>query len=671
MLSALKRHSHSRFSEFPWNTNAYIRAIAVIITCLYITCAAISKSYLMGRLADPITHNDVDYFIDGIQRLIYIELNGFWAELVHLYRVPLHAPVAAYQAALGFYLFGFHDWAPYATDIIYLLIFASVCVWLLRGMPMLVVIAALLAIAGMPMSYTTISEFAPETPCGLFAAIGVILLIRINMLERALGARALAGLCFSLCLLGKPSSFVYMPLVLGATLGVAFIRDVMVPGRWRQFGTAVRFGILQALFALWLAALYMIPNFREFYDYFYLAMFDKANILAYGGSLNHFAHFDFYLTGVGAEYMFGNFMWEYVALVVVGMATALWRNDREFFLSQVSLIPIVIFMWLLPSIAVAKNTLFGMPFGYVLLFMVIMALTSIYKSTARGWAVVSVPILGFLLFVSGTSRTIVMNTPGFDWYLPGAHIIREEWHAAMDRFREVMLDNTPNYDDGSVYMTNVGYYHVPVLQYWFLKRDPFLNWRFASQWKDPDPQHHLEYINQNNMDYVIAAERDNGLTFGRNLGGEAAPAEDATLDAMWKDPNYAPIDQFYGPKGGTITVFQRRNAFAGCRPLGGFVTAGPMWVNNAPLSHVQAYSPEQIGARLVLDASGIPGQQIDMFFDGDHLDRLTFDTTGKASASIQISLIAGQNDVIFHYPASGELVAFKRLQILRDIKENE
>src|SRR5262249_13201112 len=149
-----------------------------------------------------------------------------------------------YQAALAFYLFGFHDWAPYLSDIVFLLVLLSVCVRLLRGRPDLIVVACLLAVAAVPLSFTTITEFAPEIPLGLFCALGVLLAVRIPLTERAFAARFVAGLCFGIGFLAKPSSFVFTPIIVCATLGVTFLRDVGFTLDWRKYLTPVANGSL-------------------------------------------------------------------------------------------------------------------------------------------------------------------------------------------------------------------------------------------------------------------------------------------------------------------------------------------------------------------------------------------------------------------------------------------
>ena len=624
---------------------------------------------MIGRLADPVTHNDVNYIIDGIRRLLYIEINGFWAEIPHLFREPMHAPLSGYQAALGFYLFGFHDWAPYASDIIYLLIFLGVCASLLRGTSNVVVIAGIVAMVGLPLAYTTISEFAPEVPCGLFTALGVLLTLRIQIFDRAIGERALAGLCFGLGFIGKPSSFAFVPLVVCATLGVIVIRDVWLRTEPCELRKAAYHGTLHLLLALWLPALYIIPNFSEFTDYFYRAMFDKKNVEAFAGNFSFGQHLLYFFTGPGGEYMFGNFLWAYVGTIAIGVAAAVKRGDRPFIARQFELLVLVIVMWVLPTLAVAKNTLFGAPFAYLFAFMVVMSLRSIYETIGGVGGAVAVAMFGFFLMVSGTSLARVPNTPGFFWYNSDAHIIREKWPEAMDRFRAVMLGNAPNYRSGSVYMTNVGYYHIPVLWYWFLKKDPALDWRFQSLWADSNPQDHLNYVDQQRPDFVIAARRGNGLTYAPTLIAGAAGSEDAVFAAMWNDPNYMPLDQFYGPTGRVITVFQRRTAFAGWRNLGGmgqYSGATRPWSSAGTITHLEAYAPTPVQAELAIDVTGPAGQVLDVIVNHHRVGELTLDTGGQAALNKPIELLSGQNDVVIRY-SSDASVTFRRLIIVRKI----
>lgn len=651
----------------------YICVSAVLIISLWITVGSISRSYLIGKLASPMTHNDVNYLIVGIHRLLYIELNGFWAEFLRLYRNVLHAPISDYQAALAFSLFGFHDWAPYATNIIYLFIFFGASVWLLRGTPDVIVIAVLLAMAGMPLLVSTISEFAPEIPCGLFSALGVLLTLRINALDRSFGPRALAGLCFGLGFLGKPSSFIYVPAIACATLGLAFLRDVIWPRAWKQFAKGVYLGILHLFLSLWLPAIYVIPWWDHFAGYFYLAMFDAANVKAFGGQ-GHFWQQDplFYLTGPAGEYMFGNFLWAYVGTIALGIAAATTRNDHKYIARQIELLVMVLIMWLPPTASQAKNSMFGTPFGYLLAFMVVMALRSIHETLGRRLGATVVPLLSLFLLVSPTSRYTLPNTPGFYWNDTDAPIVEEKWIEAMKRFTTVILGNAPIYHSGSVYITDPGYYHIPVLDYAFLKKDPSLRWSFMSLWEDSDPKAHMDYIHQNKEEFVIAGQGGDGLSYPPPLIAGAAGSAATVLSALWKDPEYMPIDQYYGPGGRTITIFQRSTAYAGWRPVSGLQNTGTMkpWLSTGNVVYIQAYAPTPVSGKLKIDATGPVGERIDVIVNGDHVRRLAFGSDGKASLNQALNLIAGQNDIVLQR-SDGAAVEFDRLLVIRNIVRQE
>jgi hypothetical protein len=118
---------------------------------------------------------------------------------------------------------------------------------------------------------------------------------------------------------------------------------------------------------------------------------------------------------------------------------------------------------------------------------------------------------------------------------PGAHVVRDKWLSRPQ-----------------VYMTNSGYYFGPVLWYFFSKQDPALDWIFDDALGDENLQHHMDFIRQMHDDFVIACERDNGLTYRPSLYAEGSAAENAVLAALRKDPDCMALDQFYGPTGRTI-----------------------------------------------------------------------------------------------------------------------
>src|SRR6185437_171428 len=266
------------------------------------------------------------------------------------------------------------------------------------------------------------------------------------------------------------------------------------------------------------------------------------------------------------------------------------------------------------------------------------------------------------------SRYVLVNTPGFYWTDRAAPIVAEKWVEAMKRFTAVILGNAPNYHSGSVYITNPGYYHIPVLDYAFLKKDAALSWSFMSLWDDSDPQHHMSYIHTNKQEFVIAGEHGNGLTYSPPLIAGSAASENAVLAALWKDPDYMPIDEFYGPGGRPITVFQRRTAFAGWRLISGLQATGAMnhWVSIGDVIYLQAYAPNPVSGSLSIAATGRAGEKFDVIVNKTNIGQLTFDSVGKGSFNQPFDLIAGQNDIVLQRNDDAR-IRFDRLLVVRDI----
>src|ERR1700738_4738276 len=110
----------------------------VAVGSLIVTAVALSRSFTDGRLAVPMTHNDVNYFIEGIQHIASVRKNGFLPQFINdAFFHSLHAPLATYQAMLSYAIFGINDWAPYVSNIVFVVIFLGYCMWLLRDSSLL------------------------------------------------------------------------------------------------------------------------------------------------------------------------------------------------------------------------------------------------------------------------------------------------------------------------------------------------------------------------------------------------------------------------------------------------------------------------------------------------------------------------------------------------------
>lgn len=128
--------------------------------------------------------------------------------------------------------------------------------------------------------------------------------------------------------------------------------------------------------------------------------------------------------------------------------------------------------WLVPALAPEKNHLYGLAFGFTVAFMTVIALASIYRAipSARGAAVVS--ILAFSLFVYYQPADVhIPNTPG-------SVLERELTWQTIDRITANLFGNAVDQHGIKVYETNIGAYAPNILQYYLLKKDPTLDWKF-------------------------------------------------------------------------------------------------------------------------------------------------------------------------------------------------
>jgi hypothetical protein len=625
------------------------RALILIGAVLLLFATAISRSYYDGRLASPLTHDDVNFFVDGIEHLTLLRTEGVLALIADLIHGSLHAPISTYQAMIGYLLFGIHDWAPYVLNIVYLFIFFGLAAYLLRDCPNAVLAAAFIWLMLLPLSSNGFTEFAPEVVSSLFTAVGAVLMMRLPLIEAPFRARFLAAFCFGLGFLGHPSAFPFTAIALFATVGLAFFRDVIWGGRPGQFRKGIAFASLNIALSIWLPALYMLPRYREYEEYFYDSLFNPATAWVWFKTgrqpSNRMQHLVFYLSGTGGQFMFGEKLLAYLGLIAVGYVAAWWPRDYKALARQIELSLLAGLFWLLPTLSALKNHLFASSFGFLLGLMAVLALRSIYRALDGRWGVGVVAASAILLLIFYKPAEYEFFAPN----TPQTVADREIAFNAIDEFKRVLFGNAPPNPEGvQVYMSNQGAYAPNMLQYYMLKTDPTINWSFDSLWKDPNPSSHLDFIHRTKQEFVIAGQRGNGLTYSTI----AWPAEDVVFAAMWRDPAYMPIDRFYGPQGGAIAIFQRRGNFAGWRQVSGIVinpsrrSDDPREVPNG-LAHLQTFASRATEAQLEIEWTGKnAGQQLRVFVNEEKVGELTFDAAAATSSLRQkINLAKGVNDI--------------------------
>jgi len=650
--------------QAPWLHRRHSAILIVLASAALLAGFSISRSLYDGRLANPLTHDDVNYFVEGIQHLTLLRTKGFLALVLDFLHSSLHAPLSTYQAMLAYLLFGITDWAPYASNVVLALIFLGFAASLLRDSSAVVLTAAMACLITMPLSSRTITEFNPESVCSLFTAIGAVLMVRLPVIDAPLRSRLPAALCFTLGFIGHPSAFPFTLIALLATVGLALLRDIVWSKKFRQLPIGIANSLLNILLSVFLPTLYMAPRYLDYTNYFYDAVFNPTTQRIWSGSsigMTVSQHLGYYLVGDGAQYMFDHKFLAYAGIICLGFVAA-WRyKDRQLLTRQAELIILAFLFWSVPTLAVAKAPLFALTFGFSIAFMTVIALQSISRAVRGRLGAVAVSALAVLLLVLDRPSSLIVVAN-----LPQTVIDRQFAFRAIDQFKTVLLGNATNPRHMHVYMTNIGAYAPNMLQYYLLKTDPTLDWDFDSKWQDPNPREHLEFIRTSMPDFVIAGQRDNGLT----NSPFASPAEDAVYDAMSRNAGYMAIDRFYGPNGREIAVFQRSGSFAGWRPISGIInwSGKPDGPRDIPtgLAYLQTFAARPVQADLEIEWVGVTSEQeLSVLVNHQKVADLTFSTAANSSSLKQeISLSGGTNDVTLQ---SDHALTLRRLVIIPNI----
>jgi hypothetical protein len=540
-------------------------------------------------------------------------------------------------------------------------IYFGFAAYLLRPCPPLVIAAAMVALMSMPLTWETITEYAPEIVCSLFTAIAAVLMLRLPLFGAPWRARVAAGLCFGLAFMAHPSAFAFTSFALAAAAGLPFLVDVILARQWRLFVLGLQNGLVNVLLSVWLPALYMIPRRHEYWSYFYTSLISSGTRWVWLTPMSLGSHLAFYTFGPGGMFMFGNRQVVYAAIIGLGIAAAWWRGDRALLTRQLELLVLAFLFWLLPTLEEIKVVFFASASGFLIGFMMVIALRAIYQAIPNGSLGVAVACgLATVALATASPHLIeIANTPQ-------SLLEREFDFHAIDEIENTLLQNATDYHGVIVYMTNIGAYAPNILQYYLLKQDPVLDWTINSDWITADPVDHVKVIQQSKPDFVVASERDNGLTYSQI----AQPAEDAVTEAMWNDSDYMALNRFYGPFGRTVTLFGRRVAFAGWRPIYGITTNLPGRrddgrYSEGRVSYLQTYAEHSQPAELLIDCSGEAGGTIAIFVNQQHIADIAIPIDNQVETFDKtVNLLAGKNDIVMEYSDIKSRVTYHRLLVI-------
>jgi hypothetical protein len=374
--------------------------VLVFLSGLF-TLAVLQYSEQYGRLIFAVpTYEDSRYVTDGLRRLEEFYEHGFGVALRSYFVEPPASPYSSGLAAAGFALFGLRDWAPYAMDGLLVLCLLLYLDRRFYGIAPWQEAAVLFFVFLTPLPFLLVHEFRPDIACGLFTAIGILLMVEAPLHEFTRSRVLASGAAWGLALFIKPSIFPGTLMFLGGAMGISAWR--MLAARpespeWHGFAR-------RAAQVIGVAALVSLPYFAAGLKYqvqYLLSSLISADRKAYvlPGSLRD--HLLYYLTGPGGDQSFLAFLPVFAAVLLGGFLWAVLRRQRRWLVELGFGAAAMLLAYLVPT-AIPNKAFFGnATLAWVVLFYASFTLAVILSeeyrrnvSRAAGVLLVSVLLAG-------------------------------------------------------------------------------------------------------------------------------------------------------------------------------------------------------------------------------------------------------------------------------------
>jgi hypothetical protein len=318
--------------------------IAFLFTYINIT-----QSIAQGKLSLPPVYDDVAYLLEGATWLNALRDNGF----VGLLASPIvKSPVMVFIAFLGFLLFGFQIWAPYAINgllVFGLLIGLDL---LSRELPLYQRLLLPLTALTYPLAGNLVMEFRPDVVCSISMAFYVAVALRMEWQSAPKfffdSWRHYLGLSsiLAFALLSKPSIFPITLLIAAITLFCAIVANSHFKEAQATQATSPLHQRLKTIMtslglSLLLASPYYIfGGLKQIIGYIQIVVFGpNRGIWTPNFPLDY--NLTYYLIGRGG-WMMGAWFWVDMVILVITLAAVIYR--RQWNLARRSIAAILIFI---------------------------------------------------------------------------------------------------------------------------------------------------------------------------------------------------------------------------------------------------------------------------------------------------------------------------------------
>jgi len=493
----------------------------------------------------PITYDDVSYFNDSLRRLHELYSHGTREFLLSFVNNPMHSPYSTILACMSFAVFGINDWAPYASNLIIVLVVLFFIDFILDKTPWHWRLLCIIFTLTLPLMGYSVHEFRPDLAAGAMTGIGITLLL-VPSLFPTLGRfqSVIAGVAFGLAFASKitllPLTFIFML----AALLLASLRDMIL----KKEDVSIRQVITAWARCLVPALLVFLPFFAISWEhhvrYMYAVVFSAESAIwqVRGGLLKHVLY---YLFGTAGKECLGQHFFILSFIIVGGLVIAHIKGKRDDFISMGLLVSGLVITYVIPTAFKIKSPFFGNTFYYTFLFTSIVSIKIVLGSLESRAArisqgvLISLTILG-MVFFQFPGQTIARMSPEYK-----KSLVRIDQEIFTDILQ---LGFT---QESRIFYTFAGFLDGYTLNYRLMK-----NGYFGQTILDLHKSDSLEAYSEffDNVDFVVAGEFGTDYMHSWLPSGKVA---DSTLKLLKERKDFSQVKHYRTPNGKSYYLFKR------------------------------------------------------------------------------------------------------------------
>ena len=376
-------------------------AFVMLVSCAFVALS-IFGSFAHGRLASEPNYDDVGYLYRGARALQAVR-EGYAIEALTGY---MHSPFSVLLAAASFAVWGAHDWAPYAGNVVIVICYLLALCYFLQRLPIGVRLGLLCVFLSLPFATMAVVEFRPDIIWATLVGFATVYLSTTNR-DFSSAVEALGiGLVYGAALMAKPSTFLMTTAVIGLAgllraLRQAFIRKLKV-------SAFLAWLISFLASALIVAGPYYFLHYQRIWAYFYDNSFGQnKDIWIASQTLSfHLSHY------IAADWAAASNLGRWRLPVLIFVASALlWsalrvkEGDRRLVFASLAIV--VVAAWLASSLFGMKSAFLGGAFYGTLIFSSAYLLAEVLNSAHE---CLSRPIVQSLAFAGLAILAYAMHT---------------------------------------------------------------------------------------------------------------------------------------------------------------------------------------------------------------------------------------------------------------------